>query len=216
MKYIVDVNGERLTVDIDADGVRVDGRPVRAHLADVEGTPIHLVTIASEMHRVASQRGDGRGRYSLWMDGYRYEVEALDERMRAIRDLSAASEASGGPRPLVAPMPGLIVRVTVAPGDRVEGGQGVVVMEAMKMENELRAPGTGALVVKAVHADARAGGREGSSPGRVRSAGVRAPPTPAPSRASRGRAIATGGQEGREHRALDTSARRTVRSVDRL
>lgn len=152
MKYIVDVNGERLTVDIDGDGVRVDGRPVRAHLADVEGTPIHLVTIENETHRVASRRGDARGKYALWMDGYRFEVEALDERMRAIRDLTAANESAGGPRPLLAPMPGLIVRVTVAPGDSVEGGTGVVVMEAMKMENELRAPGAGTAVVKAVHA----------------------------------------------------------------
>lgn len=152
MKYIVDVNGERLTVDIDGDGVRVDGRPVRAHLADVEGTPIHLVTIENETHRVASRRGDARGKYALWMDGYRFEVEALDERMRAIRDLTAANESAGGPRPLLAPMPGLIVRVTVVPGDSVEGGTGVVVMEAMKMENELRAPGAGTAVVKAVHA----------------------------------------------------------------
>ncbi|HJP60192.1 MAG TPA: acetyl-CoA carboxylase biotin carboxyl carrier protein subunit, partial [Gemmatimonadaceae bacterium] len=45
--------------------------------------------------------------------------------------------------PIVAPMPGLIVRVNVAPGDAVEAGQGVVVMEAMKMENELRATGPG-------------------------------------------------------------------------
>lgn len=154
MKYIVDVNGERLTVDLDADGVRVDGQAVTAHLADVEGTPIHLVTIGGEMHRVAGRRGDGRGRYSLWMDGYRFEVEALDERMRTIRDLTAANETASGPRPLVAPMPGLIVRVTVAPGDRVDGGQGVVVMEAMKMENELRAPGSGAALVKAVHVQA--------------------------------------------------------------
>lgn len=152
MKYIVDVNGERLTVDIDGEGVRVDGRQVRAHLADVAGTPIHLVAIESETHRVASRRGDGRGKYALWMDGYRFEVEALDERMRAIRDLTAANESADGPRPLLAPMPGLIVRVTVAPGDQVEAGQGVVVMEAMKMENELRAPGSGSVVVKAVHA----------------------------------------------------------------
>jgi pyruvate carboxylase subunit B len=45
-------------------------------------------------------------------------------------------------------MPGLIVRVSVQVGDRVEAGQGVVVMEAMKMENELRATATG--VVKSV------------------------------------------------------------------
>ena len=47
-------------------------------------------------------------------------------------------------------MPGLIVRVNVEPGDRVQAGQGLVVMEAMKMENELRAQAAG--TVKAVHA----------------------------------------------------------------
>lgn len=148
MKYIVDVNGERLEVDLDAEGVRVDGAQVQAHLADVEGTPIQLVTIGSEMHRVAVRRGDARGRYALWMDGYRYDVEALDERMRTIRDLTNASAASGGPRPLVAPMPGLIVRVNVRAGESVEAGQGLVVMEAMKMENELRTTTAG--VVKNV------------------------------------------------------------------
>jgi acetyl/propionyl-CoA carboxylase alpha subunit len=149
VKYIVDVNGERLEVVLDADGVTVDGERLSAHLADVEGTPIHLVTIGSELHRVAARRGDARGRYALWMDGYRYEVEALDERMRTIRDLTAASGLNAGPRPLVAPMPGLIVRVSVQPGDLVEAGQGIVAMEAMKMENELRASATA--TVKTVH-----------------------------------------------------------------
>ncbi|MBK6488707.1 MAG: acetyl-CoA carboxylase biotin carboxyl carrier protein subunit [Gemmatimonadetes bacterium] len=152
MKYIVDVNGARLEVEVEADGVRVDGHVVDARLTDVEGTPIHLVTIGNEVHRVASRRGDSRGRYALWMDGYRYEVEALDERMRAIRDLTAADAETTGPRPLVAPMPGLIVRVHAAPGDRVEAGQGLVVMEAMKMENELRTQSVG--VVRAVHVSA--------------------------------------------------------------
>lgn len=149
MKYIVDVNGERLEVDLDAEGVRVDGERVSAHLADVEGTPIQVVTIGGETHRVAVRRGDARGRYAMWMDGFRYEVEALDERMRTIRDLTAAAGASGGPRPLMAPMPGLIVRIAVSEGERVEAGQGVVVMEAMKMENELRATSAG--TVKTVH-----------------------------------------------------------------
>ncbi|HMA20260.1 MAG TPA: acetyl-CoA carboxylase biotin carboxyl carrier protein subunit, partial [Gemmatimonadaceae bacterium] len=73
-----------------------------------------------------------------------------DERTRAIRDITAASSKATGPAPVVAPMPGLIVRVTVAPGDAVQAGQGLVVMEAMKMENELRASAAG--TVKAVHA----------------------------------------------------------------
>ena len=55
------------------------------------------------------------------------------------------------PVPLLAPMPGLIVRVHVAPGDLVQAGQPLVAIEAMKMENELRAPvGAKVTVVRAV------------------------------------------------------------------
>lgn len=148
MKYIVEVNGQRVTVDLDGEGVHVDGAAVRAHLADVEGTPVRLVTIGDEVHRVVARRGSGRGRYTLWLDGHRYEVEALDERSRTIRDMTAATSGPKGPAPVVAPMPGLVVRVNAQPGDAVRAGQGLVVMEAMKMENELRAAADG--TVKAV------------------------------------------------------------------
>lgn len=149
MKYIVEVNGERVEVDLAADGVHVDGEPVAAHLADVEGSPIHLVTVAGSLHRVAVRRGSMRGRLTLWMDGHRYEVEALDARTRTIRDLTASTSGSAGPRPLVAPMPGLIVRVEVQVGDVVGVGDPLVVMEAMKMENELRA--SASATVRAIH-----------------------------------------------------------------
>jgi biotin carboxyl carrier protein len=149
VKYVVELNGERIAVSLDPDGVRYDDAgPVHAEVIDVEASPARIVKIGAEVHRVVVQRRHGRGRYSLWVDGYRFEAEALDERTRLIRDLSAASAAPAGPAPIVAPMPGLIVRVSVAPGDRVEAGQGVVVMEAMKMENELRATAAG--VVKSV------------------------------------------------------------------
>ena len=149
--YLVDVNGARVEVKLDADGVTVDGTREKAHLADVEGTPVRLVTIGGVQHRVIARRSGARGSYALWMDGWRFDVEALDERTRAIRELSEADRGPTGPAPVVAPMPGLIVRVQVAVGDRVEAGQGVVVMEAMKMENELRAPAAGTVrVVTAV------------------------------------------------------------------
>ena len=65
------------------------------------------------------------------------------EATAAIRELSRLSAVASGPAPLIAPMPGLIVRVNVKAGDQVAQGQGLVVMEAMKMENELRAPAAG-------------------------------------------------------------------------
>jgi pyruvate carboxylase subunit B len=91
---------------------------------------------------VARKRG-ARGAYQLWIDGFTYEVEALDERTRTIRDLTAKAAGPSGPAPLVAPMPGLIVRVRVKPGDVVAAGDGLVAMEAMKMENELKSSGAG-------------------------------------------------------------------------
>jgi biotin carboxyl carrier protein len=143
VKYIVQVGESRVELTLAGDEVAVDGERLRAHLTEVEGTPLRQVVIGDDVHRVVVRRDGGRGRYTLWIDGYRYEVEALDERTRAIRDMSTATAVASGPAPLVAPMPGLVVRVNVEPGDTVDAGQGLVVMEAMKMENELRAPAGG-------------------------------------------------------------------------
>jgi biotin carboxyl carrier protein len=148
MKYMVRVGDEDVEVSLDADVAEVEGVSSVAQVAELEGTPVRMVTIGDQVHRVVARRGATRGRYTLWLDGFRYEVEALDERTRAIRELSGASAGPSGPAPLVAPMPGMIVRVDVEVGDQVVAGQGLVVMEAMKMENELRATSAG--IVKAV------------------------------------------------------------------
>lgn len=143
MKYIVGMGDKRFTVDVEPDAVTVTGRRIRAALEEIEGTPVRTVTIGDTVHRVVVRRRESRGHYVLWIDGYNYDVEALDERTRTIRDLTAEAAGPTGPKPLVAPMPGLIVRIQVAPGDEVQAGQGLVVMEAMKMENELRASAAG-------------------------------------------------------------------------
>ena len=143
MKYFVRVDGEEHEVTLDGDGVHLDGEDVVARVDAVDGTPVRMVTVGDEVHRVVVRRGASRGLYTIWLDGFRFEVEALDERARAIRELSGASAGPSGPAPLKAPMPGLIVRVNVQVGDTVQAGQGLVVMEAMKMENELRAQAPG-------------------------------------------------------------------------
>ena len=149
VKYVVQLSGARKNVSIDSGGASYDNDPpMSADLSEIEGSPVRMVKLGAEVHRVVVKKETGRGRYTLWVDGYRFDAEALDERTRAIRDQSAATAVPTGPAPVRAPMPGLIVRVNVKPGDAVEAGQGVVVMEAMKMENELRATSAG--VVKTV------------------------------------------------------------------
>jgi len=150
VKYIVALGDQRVTVDVEPEAVTVTGRRVPAALIDVEGTPIRMVTIGDRVHRVVVRRRESKGHYVLWIDGYTYDVEALDERTRTIRDLTAEAAGPTGPKPLVAPMPGLVVRVLVAAGDVVQAGQGLVVMEAMKMENELRSSGAGRVARVAV------------------------------------------------------------------
>jgi pyruvate carboxylase subunit B len=139
VKYFVRVGETELELSLEGDEVRIDDAVTHARLADVEGTPVRMLTVGDEVHRIVVRPAGTRGRYTIWVDGFRHEVEALDERMRAIRELAGATAGPVGPAPLVAPMPGMIVRVNVQAGDRVLPGQGLVVMEAMKMENELRA-----------------------------------------------------------------------------
>ena len=143
MKYLADLNGKREELEVDGESVTIGGHTVLARVDEIEGTPVRLITIGSEVHRVIVRRGASRGAYTLWVDGFRFDGEALDERTRAIRDITAESSKSSGPASLIAPMPGLIVRVNAVHGDVVQAGQGLVVMEAMKMENELRAPAAG-------------------------------------------------------------------------
>ncbi|MGH7731018.1 MAG: acetyl-CoA carboxylase biotin carboxyl carrier protein subunit, partial [Candidatus Eiseniibacteriota bacterium] len=87
--------------------------------------------------------------WALGAVGERVEVDVVDERTREIRARTSQARAPASGGLVQAPMPGLVVRVEVAAGQRVETGAGLVVVEAMKMENELRAPRPG--VVETVH-----------------------------------------------------------------
>lgn len=143
MKYFVKLGDAEVEVLLEGDTVTVNGEAFQATIEPVEGTPVSLLRLGDESCRVDTRPGDSRGRYTLWLDGFRFEAEALDERARAIRELTGAAAAASGPAPIVAPMPGMIVRIAAQVGDQVQPGQGLVVMEAMKMENELRATTAG-------------------------------------------------------------------------
>ena len=148
MKYFVSVGGKEFVVELDGERVMVDGRAVAsAHLTSLAGTPIrHLVSDGAS--RALAVDAVGRGVWAVGHRGERFEVEVIDERTRHIRSLTGGGQKAAGPSVLKAPMPGLVVRVAVEEGSRVEAGSPVVVLEAMKMENELRAPA--AAVVKGI------------------------------------------------------------------
>ena len=84
----------------------------------------------------------GQDRATVYVNGQAVPV-TIPGAARFGRGRGAGDAGATGPRRIVAPMPGRIVKVLVRPGDEVAARQGLVVVEAMKMENELRAPGAG-------------------------------------------------------------------------
>jgi biotin carboxyl carrier protein len=147
MKYIVTVAGREVEVEVDGEQVTVAGRTVPATLGRVAGTPLRQLSLDGRPETLVMQPS-GRGQWAIGMRGERWEVEVVDERTRHIRTLTGGADRQRGAGALRAPMPGLVMRVLVEPGQTVSRGAGVVVLEAMKMENELKAGADG--TVKAV------------------------------------------------------------------
>jgi len=150
MKYQVRVGSRVYDVLVDGGTVTVDAVAHQAELQSVPGTPLRQLRLDAAASVLVAEPG-GHGVWVVESRGERFEVEVLDERTAHIRSLVGAGTSPAGPTTLKAPMPGLVVRVQVGPGDAVTAGQALVVLEAMKMENELKAAGPGVVAEVAIH-----------------------------------------------------------------
>ncbi len=147
MKYRVEVGGRAVEVDLDtaADGpvhATVDGRPCEAEVAS-SGDLLRLRVGEALLDLVVERRPGRESEIVLHGRG-----GTVSTRVQGDRDLAAAREggASSGPLAIRAPMPGRVVAVLVTAGSVVVAGAPVVVVEAMKMENELRSPSAGTVL----------------------------------------------------------------------
>jgi biotin carboxyl carrier protein len=143
MRYFVTIADRTIEVELRGQDVIVDGDVVSAELQQVAGTLLRRLSLDGQSYRVVAMPGEARGAWDLQLGGERVPVEVVDERTRAIRAMTAHSSGPQGPKPVRAPMPGMVVRVEVEAGQHVRAGQGVVIIEAMKMENELKADAAG-------------------------------------------------------------------------
>ena len=145
----IEVNGtvHRVTVDRDPSGeqrLRVSWGEVVHHVdaRRIDAGTLSLVSVGEHAASFEARVVDfgGRGELGVTTDGA--FVRATIDRRRRFRG-GDAGDASGGPHEVVAPMPGRVVRLLAHEGDDVVASQGVVVVEAMKMENELTTPRAG-------------------------------------------------------------------------
>jgi pyruvate carboxylase subunit B len=151
VKYHVTLRSRTYVVDVEGGAVTVDGMRLEAHWAAVPGTPLIHLLLGKDSWTVACQQLDG-GRWAVGAAGERFEVEVRDDRSKQIEALTGQGRKPAVGGVVKAPMPGLVVRVEVTAGQVVERGEGLVVVEAMKMENELRASYRG--VVEQIHVSA--------------------------------------------------------------
>lgn len=142
MKYLVTIGERTLEVDLGGDTPCVDGAEVEAVLSPVPGTGIHHLMLGNRSIALELRKGDAAGVWEVAVGAERLRAEVVDERTRAIQTMTGGTTSSAE-KLIRAPMPGLVMRVEVQPGDPVAAGQGVVIVEAMKMENELKSPMAG-------------------------------------------------------------------------
>ena len=138
MKYVVSFRGKPFQVRLTEDRIVVDGTQYRAGLLRFENSPCYVLELEGDRVPLVLE-STGPGNWIVSIRGDRYEVEVVDERLARARRTAAGARAHV-PQVLTAPMPGLVVRVPVVAGQNVEAGTSLVVLEAMKMENELKAP----------------------------------------------------------------------------
>lgn len=142
MIYDVTIDGKKYCLELErADSgwqCRLDGHQI-AMDAVLARRDVLSILIEGKAYEIKRERTATD--LHLWVGGARYAAELRDP--RSLRGRKGGSGEDAGPRKLVAPMPGKVVRVLLAENAAVEAGQGILVVEAMKMQNEIKSPKKG-------------------------------------------------------------------------
>lgn len=153
MTYDVNIDGKNYHLELNyVDGrwqCRLDGEAVDVD-AVLARRDVLSVIIGGKAYEIKRERTATD--MHLWVGSVRYAVQLRDP--RSLRSRASADDEKG-PRKLIAPMPGKVVRILAGESAEVEAGQGIVVVEAMKMQNEIKSPKKG-VVRKIVAAEGAA------------------------------------------------------------
>ncbi len=151
MKYTAIINDKTYDIEVGANNtVMVNGEPHNVDFRTIDGSAqFSLLLDNTSWEALVDRNGD---EYRVLIGGELNVVVVQDERTRKMAKAEGAQAAPTGEAIIKAPMPGLVRGVAVNVGDNVAAKQGVVILEAMKMENELRTPRAG--IVKEIRVKA--------------------------------------------------------------
>jgi biotin carboxyl carrier protein len=144
MKYIATIDGKEFEVEIvDEHHVRVGGRLLRADFKSVGEQPVYSLILDGKSYEACIYQDDVG--WEVLLQGRQYQVSVEDERARRLKAAAGAGIVESGEILVKAPMPGLVVALPVGEGQPVKKGQALLILESMKMQNELKAPRDGVM-----------------------------------------------------------------------
>jgi biotin carboxyl carrier protein len=142
MKYITTIGEKEYLVEIlDEHHVLVDGKSYEVDFAEISDQPVYSLLLDGSSYEAYVYPTDQT--WQVLLHGRLYPVLVEDERQRRLRAAAGSQVQESGEYYLKAPMPGLVVAVSVDEGQPVKKGDVLVVLESMKMQNELKSPRDG-------------------------------------------------------------------------
>jgi len=145
MKYITTVEGKQFLVEvIDDKHVSVDGKVYEVDFESVSGQPVYSLIVDGRSHEAYIYQGEDNN-WQVLLRGRLYPATVEDEREKRLRAAAGGGVAETGEFHLRAPMPGLVVAIPVTEGEVIQKGQVILILESMKMQNELRSPRDGTM-----------------------------------------------------------------------
>lgn len=141
MKYVTYINDKKFEIEIQNDGkLLVNGEAREVDFLTL-GESLFSVLMNNKSYEIVMEEADGQ--YEVLIQGRLYTGQVLDERAQLLASRRSGMGADTGEISIKSPMPGLIAAIPVTEGQEVKKGQTVVILESMKMQNELKAPRDG-------------------------------------------------------------------------
>ena len=142
MKYITTVGEREYSIEIvNRNLITVDGIPYQVDFSSISGQPVYSLLIDGKSYEGYMYPDEDD--WEVLLQGSMYAVNVEDERERRLRQALGEGPTVSGEFHLKAPMPGLVVSVLVSDRQKVSSGDVLVILESMKMQNELKSPRDG-------------------------------------------------------------------------
>lgn len=142
MKYVTTIDEKLFDIEVvDEHHVRIGDRLLEVDFESVSGQPVFSLIVDGKSYESYVYQGDED--WQVLLRGRQYQVKVEDEREKRLKAAAGGGVAESGEFHLKAPMPGLVVAIPVEEGQEVTKGQVLIILESMKMQNELKSPRDG-------------------------------------------------------------------------